>query len=60
MALSQHIPQDVHSALSAGWGADGVGKKWLLRVDEAEKFGFALPLRQNVPSVTKMRKRDAA
>ena len=27
-------------------------------IGEAEKFEFAIPLRQNAPSVTKMRKRD--
>jgi hypothetical protein len=33
-------------------------EKWLPGIDEAEKFEFAIPLRQSAPPVTKMRKRD--
>lgn len=31
---------------------------WLPGIGEAEKFEFAIPLRQNAPPVTKMRKRE--
>ncbi|WP_246684309.1 MULTISPECIES: type IV toxin-antitoxin system AbiEi family antitoxin domain-containing protein [unclassified Mesorhizobium] len=46
------------SRVGAQYRALAYKRRWLPGIDEAEKFEFAIPLRQNAPSVTKMRKRD--